>query len=770
MSDNSAATSAVDVMVDCYKGVIERDDKTFNIDPLLCRLVEFFIHHPGQIISRKTLAEQVWCTEHISDEAINRSISILRKSLANHRNTFIVTVPRQGYRFSIPKDLRFKYQPLNDSTPQPTIPQPTIPQPAMPQQTALDTQRVNTGYFVQFNRWAVAFVCLSACLIGGLTFWWFNAPVKNDSDIVAAKSSYIVMIPFEQVAGDQQQQQFADGLSELILNNLTRIKGLMVADKGAAFRPSDEKADEKIDVTSVAKKLGVDYVLKGTIRKNGQNLRVVAQLLEVKTQTYLFSTVFEQKLNDVFLLQQKISQNVATAVKLSFDPRPNQQQYYNALSKLSYVSLEKLINARAKVHQQIEPALKSAVDTLQALNQQYPHNSEIMGLLAYASSVLASIGAVDESYSRQTEVELAQEALTLDPANIDALMTLYSYYDDFADLRDKNVWITGQMLHYHPGRVTAYKLRLDQLSLNRQPCETIQQFFHTLPANIYSSAKVEAYKTVIDSCFSPMDWAAFDQAQRRLINRAVHRFELHRDMKFAGLSQLALRYPNQRFSSQMYRFELAMGANEAAAQSGAAIDHSKGGYWSWLSTVYATLHDQPIEKKPSDFIDFVHRVFRSAPDPYYVAALTLELSKTDNKQILADFLAKVPPFKINMSTYWEAIGLMVLQYHGGEIKQAQDTAQKLLVILTRYRAEDPQSYQFWSLAQVHLMSAMYAGQTEQAEQILNSGFAANEAWWLHDSGLIRAILLPWADTDVVKAYMQRIEDDALRARQKFARE
>ena len=75
-----------------------------KLDPLMTRLLDYFITHQESIISRQTLSKTVWQRNHASDDAINRGISRLRKILGRGRNDFIKTVPKQGYLFALPKE------------------------------------------------------------------------------------------------------------------------------------------------------------------------------------------------------------------------------------------------------------------------------------------------------------------------------------------------------------------------------------------------------------------------------------------------------------------------------------------------------------------------------------------------------------------------------------------------------------------------------------------------------------------------------------------
>ena len=103
-----------------------------KLDPLMMRLLDYFITHQQSIISRQTLSETVWQRAHASDDAINRGISRLRKILGGGRNDFIKTVPKQGYLFALPKEscATFEISPEASPTKESAIVTTTSPTPS----------------------------------------------------------------------------------------------------------------------------------------------------------------------------------------------------------------------------------------------------------------------------------------------------------------------------------------------------------------------------------------------------------------------------------------------------------------------------------------------------------------------------------------------------------------------------------------------------------------------------------------------------------------
>jgi adenylate cyclase len=123
----------------------------------------------------------------------------------------------------------------------------------------------------------------------------------------------IAVLPFQNMSGDPEQEYFADGMVEDIITGLSRIKWLFVIARNSSFIYKGKP----IDVRQVGRELGVRYVLEGSVRKSGSRIRVTAQLLEAMTGAHLWADRFDGALEDVFDLQDQITEKVVGIVEPS---------------------------------------------------------------------------------------------------------------------------------------------------------------------------------------------------------------------------------------------------------------------------------------------------------------------------------------------------------------------------------------------------------------------------------------------------------------------
>jgi adenylate cyclase len=121
----------------------------------------------------------------------------------------------------------------------------------------------------------------------------------------------LVVLPFQNISGDPEQEYFADGMVEEITTALSRIRSLFVIARNSAFTYKGRA----VDVRQIGRELGVRYVLEGSVRKAGSRVRITGQLVEAATGTHLWADRFDGTLEDVFELQDRAAANVAAAIE-----------------------------------------------------------------------------------------------------------------------------------------------------------------------------------------------------------------------------------------------------------------------------------------------------------------------------------------------------------------------------------------------------------------------------------------------------------------------
>ena len=255
----------------------------------------------------------------------------------------------------------------------------------------------------------------------------------------------IAVLPFVNMSDDAANEFFSDGISEELLNMLTKIPELRVTSRSSAFAFKGEK----IDIPSVAEKLNVAHILEGSVRKVGNQVRITAQLIEARSDTYLWSETYDRQLDDIFAIQNEIAARVVEQLKITLlgaapkvkDTDPAAYSLFLQARHLSHFSTAENWELSNALYEQ---AL--AID---------PNYAAAWGGLAtnYRSQASHGLLPADEGFSLVREA--AERALTIDPdyapahANLGRLAMVYDndltqtvrYYEQALKLDPANISI-----------------------------------------------------------------------------------------------------------------------------------------------------------------------------------------------------------------------------------------------------------------------------------------------------------------------------------------
>jgi len=138
---------------------------------------------------------------------------------------------------------------------------------------------------------------------------------------ISTTEKSIIVLPFENMSSDPEQEYFSDGLTEEIITDLSYIEGLLVISRNSAmtFKGQKKKTIE------IASEVNVRYVLEGSVRKSGNNIRITAQLIDALTDAHTWADKYSGTLDDVFDIQEKVSQSIAEALKIKLVPEEKQK-------------------------------------------------------------------------------------------------------------------------------------------------------------------------------------------------------------------------------------------------------------------------------------------------------------------------------------------------------------------------------------------------------------------------------------------------------------
>jgi serine/threonine-protein kinase len=166
---------------------------------------------------------------------------------------------------------------------------------------------------------------------GALMFQLVRSKPTSPAQITAAAMPFqksIAVLPLLNESGDPGDEYFSDGLSEELIAALAQVRGLKVIGRSSSFRFKDKKEESK----AIGEKLGVSTLLEGTVRKQGDQVRIVAELINAADGSELWSRTFDRELKDIFAVQSEIAMAVATSLELTV-LGANEKSAQNAATK-----------------------------------------------------------------------------------------------------------------------------------------------------------------------------------------------------------------------------------------------------------------------------------------------------------------------------------------------------------------------------------------------------------------------------------------------------
>jgi TolB-like protein/Tfp pilus assembly protein PilF len=232
---------------------------------------------------------------------------------------------------------------------------------------------------------------------------------------ISAKS--VAVLPFESISSSKDDSYFADGVQDEILNNLAKIAQLKVISRTSVMQ---YRADAKRDMRQIAFALGVANVLEGTVRREGNRVRVSAQLVDARSDNAVWADSYDRDLTDIFTIQSEVAQTIAGKLSAALSPAEKQRieqkptenmEAYDMYLKAKE-KLDKSVTIMASGHP--EQPIRDAVSLLEQAVDLDPNFAKAHALKAFAHDVLYLI--VDQTSEERARADKAiNEALRLQP-------------------------------------------------------------------------------------------------------------------------------------------------------------------------------------------------------------------------------------------------------------------------------------------------------------------------------------------------------------------
>jgi len=244
---------------------------------------------------------------------------------------------------------------------------------------------------------AAVVISVGVAVALGVHFWSNSHKAAQPAATVAITDKSIAVLPFVDMSEKHDQEYFSDGLSEELIDMLTKVPELRVPARTSSFYFKGKQAT----IADIAKALAVAHVLEGSVRKSGNTLRVTAQLIRVDNGYHVWSETYDRKLEDIFKVQDEIASAVVTALKVHLLPRQNAAGQ-EELRTQNLEAYNLYLQGRQSYNQGDTAGYRRAVTAFQgatALDSRYA--------AAYADLALAQFWLTDDSTSGDLPADIA---------------------------------------------------------------------------------------------------------------------------------------------------------------------------------------------------------------------------------------------------------------------------------------------------------------------------------------------------------------------------
>jgi len=263
------------------------------VDARAMRLLICLADNAGQVVSIEELLERVWTGVIVSPDSVYQAVTSLRRLLGDDSKqpTYIATVPRQGYRMVA------SVSPWVDEA---------LPTPA--HASAAARRGHSPG---------IASLALAAALIIAICVYGrFGSDAR--APVAPARQDAVAVLPFLDLTSESMDQEyFADGITEELIDRLSKIPGISVPPPTSSFYFKNKK----MAIADIAKALGVAYILDGSLRQSGPTMRVAARLVRAANGFVVWSETYDRRSDDVLKAQDDIAGEIAKALQRQLIPR-----------------------------------------------------------------------------------------------------------------------------------------------------------------------------------------------------------------------------------------------------------------------------------------------------------------------------------------------------------------------------------------------------------------------------------------------------------------
>ncbi len=291
MSPSEAKYAFGPFRMDVAERLLLRECQPVSLTAKAFDVLAVLLEESGHLVEKEELLRRVWGEAFVEEAVLSVNIAAIRRALGDSEHQYIETVPKRGYRFVGDVQKVESAEPARGAVAASVIP--------------ADSHRAN-----RHLRWIVA-GGVTAVVLALVTGWYASRR--------PAIGNTVAVLPLKSLSGDPEQQHFADAMTDLLLTHLGRIPQLRVVSLQSVMQYQGTQKT----VPQIAQELKVDCIVEGTVRREGDRVRITAQLIHGPTDHHLWARSYERDLSGVLAMQDDVAESIAREIGVKLLPGPH---------------------------------------------------------------------------------------------------------------------------------------------------------------------------------------------------------------------------------------------------------------------------------------------------------------------------------------------------------------------------------------------------------------------------------------------------------------
>jgi len=403
--------------VDAKHRFLIRNGEVVQLKPKVFETLMVLIESAGRIVTKDELMQAVWGDTIVEENNLTHNISVLRKILGEHPgdHRYILTIPGRGYRFVADVNA------LTGESSDLVVAKFTHSQILIEDETRIDdsdSRSVKAAVLERrvINRriLAAALTVFATLVVSGLIFFYSRSSSSSNGPAPVVEIRTLAVLPFKSIGTASEDEYLQLGIVDAVIARLSNVKKITVRPTSAVLKYSASDQDP----IAAGRELAVDAVLNGSVQKAGDRIRVVVQLVNVREGSALWGETFDEKLSDMFTVQDRISEHVADALTLSLSKAERERLTRPETSSPEAYQL--YLKGRSYWNKRTQETAKRAIDYFQQAIDLDPNYALAYAGIADSYIILGVYSGLPAKEAFTKAKAMAEKALQLDASLAEA--------------------------------------------------------------------------------------------------------------------------------------------------------------------------------------------------------------------------------------------------------------------------------------------------------------------------------------------------------------